>query len=355
MAPKIALAEIVGALEMATDEMHSYMNRQTGEVRALSSEVLGMAEEDASENLRDWQKEELLMAKQVLDSEDWLQLPSKFDVHEWEIMSQFGQSLSVPAHREEILDGIHGSGAFRVFKTIIRRLRLEDAWYAFRQSALEEIAKNWLESHGFEVPRDSQDQSPKRHNRASAPSEAAVSPGDFQGQAQGGHPSQQQATASTPSQADKQRFLGLAIAEATAGATSGQGGPFGAVVVKDGVVIAKACNAVVANNDPTAHAEVQAVRAACATLGTFQLDGCDIYASCEPCPMCLGAILWARPRALYYAATRRQAARAGFDDEAFFQAFAGGQAVPLERELVEHPEAKAPFSAYAKLPGKIKY
>lgn len=160
---------------------------------------------------------------------------------------------------------------------------------------------------------------------------------------------------STPSQADKQRFLGLAIAEAKAGAMAGQGGPFGAVVVKDGVVIAKASNAVVANNDPTAHAEVQAIRGACAALGAFQLDGCDIYASCEPCPMCLGAILWARPRALYYAATRRQAADAGFDDEAFYRAFADGKAMTLEREQVEHADAQAPFAAYAQLPGKIRY
>jgi guanine deaminase len=158
-----------------------------------------------------------------------------------------------------------------------------------------------------------------------------------------------------PSDAEKRHYLGLAIAEAKAGATAGRGGPFGAVVVKDAVVIAKASNAVVANNDPTAHAEVQAIRAACATLGTFQLDGCDIYASCEPCPMCLGAILWARPRALYYAATRVQAAHAGFDDAVFYQALAGEDAVELLRERVEHAEANSPFAVYANLPGKIRY
>ncbi len=155
-------------------------------------------------------------------------------------------------------------------------------------------------------------------------------------------------------EADKQRFLAMAIAEAIAGAQAGQGGPFGAVVVKEGVVIAKASNAVVETNDPTAHAEVQAIRAACAALGTFQLDGCDIYASCEPCPMCLGAILWARPRALYYAATRVQAAQAGFDDAVFYQAFAG-QAVPLVREQVDHAQADSPFAAYAKLSARISY
>jgi guanine deaminase len=159
-----------------------------------------------------------------------------------------------------------------------------------------------------------------------------------------------------PALADKQRFLGLAIAEATRGAEAGQGGPFGAVIVKDGVVIARAANAVIANNDPTAHAEVQAIRAACAALGTFRLDGCDIYASCEPCPMCLGAILWARPRAVYYAATRQDAAAAGFDDAVFYEALgngAGGFAMVREHVICER--AEAPFVAYAGLPGRVRY
>ena len=161
---------------------------------------------------------------------------------------------------------------------------------------------------------------------------------------------------SGPSLADKQRFLGLAIAEAVAGARAGRGGPFGAVVVKDGIVIAKAANAVVANNDPTAHAEVQAIRAACASLGSFQLEGCDIYASCEPCPMCLGAILWARPRALYFAATRDDAAGAGFDDAIFHQALAARSATaPVPREQVPCADASAPFVAYASLPGRVRY
>jgi guanine deaminase len=161
---------------------------------------------------------------------------------------------------------------------------------------------------------------------------------------------------STPSLAEKQGFLDLAIAEAMRGAQAGQGGPFGAVVVKDGVVIAKAANAVVANNDPTAHAEVQAIRAACTVLGTFQLDGCDVYASCEPCPMCLGAILWARPRAVYYAATRQDAAAAGFDDAAFYEALENSLGrSPIVREHVVCERAEAPFVAYAELPGRIRY
>ena len=161
---------------------------------------------------------------------------------------------------------------------------------------------------------------------------------------------------SEPTLADKQLFLDMAIAEAVCGVRAGQGGPFGAVVVKDGIVIAKAANAVVANHDPTAHAEVQAIRAACVVLGSFQLEGCDIYASCEPCPMCLGAILWARPRALYFAATRAAAAAAGFDDAAFYETLAGESgASPIVREQVPCDDAGAPFAVYASLPGRVRY
>ena len=109
-------------------------------------------------------------------------------------------------------------------------------------------------------------------------------------------------------------FLALAVEEALRGVAEGAGGPFGAVVVKDGEVIATGRNEVTSTNDPTAHAEVVAIRAACRALGSFQLTDCDLYASCEPCPMCLGAIYWARPRAVFYAATRSDAAAAGFDD-----------------------------------------
>jgi guanine deaminase len=161
---------------------------------------------------------------------------------------------------------------------------------------------------------------------------------------------------SQPSSADKQRFLALAIAEAVRGAQAGQGGPFGAVVVKGGVVIAKAANSVVSNNDPTAHAEMQAIRAACAAIGTFKLDGCDVYASCEPCPMCLGAILWARPRAVFFAATRQDAAAAGFDDAVFYEVLGEkpGDSLVL-REHVVCADADAPFAAYASLSDRVRY
>jgi guanine deaminase len=161
---------------------------------------------------------------------------------------------------------------------------------------------------------------------------------------------------STPSLAEKQGFLGLAIAEAVRGCQAGQGGPFGAVVVKDGAVIAKAANAVVANNDPTAHAEVQAIRAACATLGSFSLAGCDIYASCEPCPMCLFALYWARPRAVYYAAGRADAAAAGFDDARLYAACSiTPSSLPIMVEQVDVPGAIQPFAIYATLVDRVRY
>jgi tRNA(Arg) A34 adenosine deaminase TadA len=97
------------------------------------------------------------------------------------------------------------------------------------------------------------------------------------------------------------------------------GGPFGAVVVKDGQVVGKGVNKVTTNLDPTAHAEVEAIRDACRNLGDFQLEGCVIYSSCEPCPMCLGAIYWARPAALYFAADRNDAANAEFDDSFIYK------------------------------------
>jgi tRNA(Arg) A34 adenosine deaminase TadA len=109
----------------------------------------------------------------------------------------------------------------------------------------------------------------------------------------------------------------IRLAEGNVG--SGQGGPFGAVVVRNGEVIARGSNQVTAWNDPTAHAEVVAIRAACEALGHFQLTGCDLYTSCEPCPMCLGAIYWARPDRVFFANTRQDAAHIGFDDAFIYE------------------------------------
>ena len=103
------------------------------------------------------------------------------------------------------------------------------------------------------------------------------------------------------------------------GSADGKGGPFGAVVVKNGEIVGRGFNQVTSSNDPTAHAEVVAIRDACNNLGTFQLEDCEIYTSCEPCPMCLGAIYWARPSKVYYANTREDAAEIGFDDAFIYQ------------------------------------
>jgi len=114
-------------------------------------------------------------------------------------------------------------------------------------------------------------------------------------------------------------FMRRAISLAQKGIDSNSGGPFGAVVVKDGEIIGEGCNQVTSTNDPTAHAEVVAIRNACQKLGSFQLDNCILYTSCEPCPMCLGAIYWARPLRVFYAATREDAAQIGFDDQFIYE------------------------------------
>jgi len=120
----------------------------------------------------------------------------------------------------------------------------------------------------------------------------------------------------------KEEFMREAIRLSIHNVESGNGGPFGAVVVKDGKIIARGENNVTSTNDPTAHAEVTAIRRACKKLATFQLAGCEIYTSCEPCPMCLGAIYWARPKAIYYANAKQDAADFDFDDQFIYEEIA---------------------------------
>jgi guanine deaminase len=114
-------------------------------------------------------------------------------------------------------------------------------------------------------------------------------------------------------------YMFEAIRLAEEGMNRNEGGPFGCVIVKDGIIISRGNNKVLCTNDPTAHAEIVAIREACRHLNSFQLDGCELYTSCEPCPMCLGAIYWARPAAMYYACTREDAARIGFDDQFIYE------------------------------------
>ncbi len=137
---------------------------------------------------------------------------------------------------------------------------------------------------------------------------------------------------------------------------SGRGGPFGAVIVRDGNVVAEGVNQVTATNDPTAHAEVLAIRLACQQLRSFELRGCDIYASCEPCPMCLGAIYWARIDRVYFANLAEDAAKIGFDDSAIYSELTQPH---LQREIamiqMMREEALAAFRAWEENPGKILY
>jgi guanine deaminase len=148
----------------------------------------------------------------------------------------------------------------------------------------------------------------------------------------------------------------MALEEGVRGARAGRGGPFGALVVQGDRVLAAACNEVTSRNDPTAHAEIQAIRAACELLGSFQLTDCDVYASCEPCPMCLGALYWARPRAVFFAATRQDAAAAGFDDAAIYEDLVRPlPARSLHIQQVSFEGVSRPFDVWRGLAGRIRY
>lgn len=147
-----------------------------------------------------------------------------------------------------------------------------------------------------------------------------------------------------------------AIALSRLGMERGAGGPFGAVVVRDGVVVGEGYNQVTSTNDPTAHAEVVAIRDACRRLGTFNLSGASIYASCEPCPMCLAAILWARIDRLWYAGANEDASAVGFDDSAFHREIrlpVDERSLKPRRLLAD--EAKAVLAEWARKPDKVPY
>jgi guanine deaminase len=151
-------------------------------------------------------------------------------------------------------------------------------------------------------------------------------------------------------------FMRMAIALATENVRSGNGGPFAALVVKDGTVIATGVNRVTATNDPTAHAEVVAIRSACRELASFRLNGCEIYTSCEPCPMCLGAIYWARPKAIYYGNSSSDAARFGFNDSLIYREF---QAPVAERRIpmfqLLNDKAMESFETWDRSSAKVEY
>ncbi len=151
-------------------------------------------------------------------------------------------------------------------------------------------------------------------------------------------------------------FMARAIQLSLDNVLSGQGGPFGAVIVKRGSIIAEGVNRVTATNDPTAHAEVVAIREACAKVGAFELRECEIYASCEPCPMCLGAIYWARLSRVYFGNVAADASKIGFDDSFIYQQFERPfpqRSIPMVSMMRE--QALAAFRAWQEKPNKIPY
>jgi guanine deaminase len=151
-------------------------------------------------------------------------------------------------------------------------------------------------------------------------------------------------------------FMARAVQLATENVLSGRGGPFGAVIVRDGDIVAEGVNRVTSSNDPTAHAEVVAIRSACGKLGVFDLKGCELYASCEPCPMCLGAIYWARLARVCFGASAADASRIGFDDSSIYGEFARAhseRSIPMVQMMRE--KALTAFRAWNEKSDKISY
>ena len=154
----------------------------------------------------------------------------------------------------------------------------------------------------------------------------------------------------------EKRFMNEAIALSKQSLTKNSGGPFGCVIVKDDVIVGRGNNQVTANNDPTAHAEIVAIRDACKNLKSFQLDGCEVYTSCEPCPMCLGAIYWARPSVIYYGNTREDAKKIGFDDSMIYDEVNSDiKHRSIKTINIEREEANKVFNAWMEKEDKTTY
>jgi tRNA(Arg) A34 adenosine deaminase TadA len=154
----------------------------------------------------------------------------------------------------------------------------------------------------------------------------------------------------------KEELMREAISQAHRGMDANDGGPFGCIIVKNGEIIARGNNRVTSTNDPTAHAEVVAIREACKALNSHQLDDCEIYTSCEPCPMCLGAIYWARPKKVYYGCTRQDAASIGFDDDFIYAQIDVAPALrTISMEELMREEAKKVFESWKLKEDKIDY
>lgn len=156
MATAVSVLEVVEALELASDEVSSFVNTSTGEVRTVTREDLLLAEEEDDASAPDWQRQAVEDARAVIDSDAWVELPSKLDIHEWEIMDRFSLSLPDDEAMSELRGSLRGRGAFRHFKATLRRLELEDAWFEYKRLTLEGMAKSWISEHGMrpdESPR----------------------------------------------------------------------------------------------------------------------------------------------------------------------------------------------------------
>jgi hypothetical protein len=143
----ISLREVVEAMEALSDDWVSYLDPDSGEIITVTEEERRLAEDKSLDDIPEWQREVLPKIRAVLESDRFLELPDRFDIHEWSIMEGFARGHDNDRIRQELLDAIHGAGAFRMFRSLIRRLGIEQNWYQFREERLAEIAREWLEAH----------------------------------------------------------------------------------------------------------------------------------------------------------------------------------------------------------------
>jgi hypothetical protein len=147
MAAVISLRAVVEAMEVSSEDCVSYLDPDTGEILVVTEEERHLVEDESLEDVPEWQREMLPKIRAALESDRFLELPDRFDVHEWSIMEEFSRAQPRPPIQQDLLDAIHGTGAFRTFRSAIRRLGVEQSWYQFREKTLEEIARQWLEEH----------------------------------------------------------------------------------------------------------------------------------------------------------------------------------------------------------------
>jgi hypothetical protein len=147
MSKVVSLREIISALEAASDDRSSYLDPETGEIIVVTEEERALAEDKCWEEAPAWQREMMPKIRAALEGDRWLELPDRFDIREWSIMERFSRAQNIEGIRSELLSAIHGTGAFRTFRSAIRRLGLEQSWYQFRDEALADVVRSWLEEH----------------------------------------------------------------------------------------------------------------------------------------------------------------------------------------------------------------